>query len=365
MATLNNVLKSIYFDARHPAGFGTARQLLAAAKQDVSKVTLADVNEWLITNPTHTLHKTARHRFKRNPVFVERLDEQWQADLVDMQQYSRSNKGFKYLLTVIDILSKYAWVVPIKSKRGADVANAFKSIFEQGRTPIRLQTDQGKEFVNGPVRQLCADNSINFFTTKNKDIKCAVVERFNRTLKGRMFKLFTSIGKHRYVEHLQELVASYNERKHSVSKMKPIDVDSTNEAQVFANLYKVPDKREYLRRVHGKPKLNIGDPVRRKYPRETFQRGFHPNWSDQVFTVAKLIPGHRRPYYIVNGPGGSSRRLYPEEIQLIGETAYRIEKILRKRSANGQPEYYVKWLNYPSTYNSWVKGSDLNSLPKV
>ena len=99
------------------------------------------------------LHKPARHNFPRRRVHIRGLDETWQADLVDMQGYSRSNHGFKYLLTVIDIFSKYAWAVPLKSKTGVDQLAAFKSILDRGRTPNNLHVDQGGEFYNAKFEQ--------------------------------------------------------------------------------------------------------------------------------------------------------------------------------------------------------------------
>ena len=95
----------------------------------------------------NTLHKPARRRFKRNPVIVNAKEEQWQADLVDVQALKKDNDGYRFLLTVIDALSKYAWVVPLKDKTGKSLVDAFDAIFKKdGRVPKRLQTDAGKNF---------------------------------------------------------------------------------------------------------------------------------------------------------------------------------------------------------------------------
>ncbi|XP_053597503.1 uncharacterized protein LOC128668460 [Microplitis demolitor] len=96
----------------------------------------------------YELHRPARRNYQRRHVDIRALDETWQADLVEMIPYATVNKGNKYLLTVIDIFSKYAWAVPIKSKSGSDVTSAMKSIFEQERVPENLHIDQGKEFYN-------------------------------------------------------------------------------------------------------------------------------------------------------------------------------------------------------------------------
>ena len=110
--------------------------------------TKKEVREWLQFQDTYTLHKPTRRRFTRRRVVVYGIDHQWQADLVDLANLSSYNKGFKYLLTCIDVLSRYAWVVPLTDKTGKTLRDAFQLIFKSGRRPIRLQTDKGNAFIN-------------------------------------------------------------------------------------------------------------------------------------------------------------------------------------------------------------------------
>ncbi|RWR99203.1 hypothetical protein B4U79_05222, partial [Dinothrombium tinctorium] len=122
-----------------------AKKLFREARNIAPAITFHDVNQWLSTQPTYTLHKTARKRFERNKIIVSGIDEQWQADLADVSSFSSLNKGFKYLLCVIDVFSKFAWVIPIKNKKPVSIVNAFIKIFRK-RKPLYLQTDKGKEF---------------------------------------------------------------------------------------------------------------------------------------------------------------------------------------------------------------------------
>ena len=108
-----------------------------------------------------------------------------------MSSLARFNKGYKFLLTCIDVFSKFAWVVPLKNKVGESLFNGFQSILEHGRSPENLQIDKGTEFPNRNFQSLLKENSIHFFTT-NSELKASVVERFNRTLKTRMWKYFTA-----------------------------------------------------------------------------------------------------------------------------------------------------------------------------
>ena len=124
-------------------------------------------------------------------MIVYYIDEQWQIDLVDMSKLSKANKGFKYLMVVIDVFSKYAWLEPLKTKTGIEITKALKKIFDKNkRSPLVIQTDKGTEFLNSHVRTLLKSRKIKLFTTFSER-KASVVERLNRTLKSRMWRYFT------------------------------------------------------------------------------------------------------------------------------------------------------------------------------
>ena len=119
-------------------------------------------------------------------MIVGGIDVQWQADLADVSQLASKNHGIKYLLTCIDIFSKYAWVEPLTSKTGKALVASFECIFKSSQKPLMLQTDQGKEFVNSTFQQFLKAQDIHYFTIYNEEIKASVVERLNRTLKTKM-----------------------------------------------------------------------------------------------------------------------------------------------------------------------------------
>ncbi len=93
-----------------------------------------------------------------------------------------------------------------------------------------------------------------------------------------------------------------------------------------------------------------------------FDKGYYPNWSDQVFTIEKVIKGDNQPVFVLKDYTGKviQQKFYPQDLQKITENLYRIEKIIKTRTRNNKKEYFVKWLNYPDTYNSWVE--DIESL---
>jgi len=205
---LSQILSSIYYDTKNKGSFGGVQKLYTEAKTLKPDINLKQVKDWLSGELTYTLHFTARRRFKRNKILVNGIDEQWEADLVDMREFSKQNENY-YILTVIDCFSKYAFPVPMKNKTGVELVEALKKIFSIRKCLI-LRTDRGTEFLNRSVQTFLEQNEVQHITSFNQDIKCAIVERFNRTLKSKMFKFFTAKGTRRYIEELSNFLISYN-----------------------------------------------------------------------------------------------------------------------------------------------------------
>ncbi|RWS23610.1 hypothetical protein B4U80_09271 [Leptotrombidium deliense] len=353
--TTSEILQNIYYDPKNPASFSTVDKLYTAAKSKSSDIKRKDVRQWLSDQLTYTLHKPRRHNFKRNRIIVSRINEQWEADLVDMQEFQRQNKSYKYLITVIDVFSKKAHVLPIKSKSANDMVNAMHSLFKSV-VPESLRTDKGLEFTNKKMSDLFNAYGINFFTSNNKHIKCAVVERFNRTLKAKMFKYFTANGTRKYIEVLDDFTNSYNNTVHRSIGMRPNEVREGDEKQIFQKLYGKSIKPH-------ESNLQIGDKVRVVYEKKPFDKSYYPNWTDHIYTVNK-ISKKQKPLYTLEGYDGKNevQRYYPEEVQKIGHETYRIEKIIKRRVRNKTTEYLIKWLNFPTSQNSWINAEDVFNI---
>ena len=183
-------LRKLYYDVQSPISFTSERNLWQQIKKDRKKITRADLKKWLDEQYTYTLHKPYNKPVLYRKTMVHSVDEQWQADLVDMREFSKQNDQYNYLLTVIDCFSRFAWVVKLKSKTGKEVTEAFRQIFlDTGRVPLKLQTDDGLEFYNHNMKELLDTKNllgstpsvcIKHFSTYS-DKKAAIVERFNRT----------------------------------------------------------------------------------------------------------------------------------------------------------------------------------------
>ena len=204
-----------------------------------------------------------------------------------MQQFSKWNKGYRYLLMVLDVFSKYGWIVPLKDKKGETVTEAFKTIFREGRKPQYLWVDKGKEFYNKHLKDVLQKNGIQMYSTENEE-KSSVCERWNRTIKTKMWKQSTVQGNTQYLDILPEILKQYNNTKHSSIKMTPAEASKKkNEGAVYFNLY------SDMRQSSSKPKFKIGDKVRiSNYKRKTFDKGCTPKWTEEVFTIYQQNPIH-------------------------------------------------------------------------
>ncbi|XP_039297940.1 uncharacterized protein LOC120354637 [Nilaparvata lugens] len=182
------------------------------------------------------LHKPAHRNFPIRKVTVKGLDDLYQADLVEMLPYARQNKGYRYIITIINCLSKFAFAIPIKSKSANDVVKAMQPIFEK-HLMKNLQTDDGEECFNTKSQQLVQQYGINHYSTfSNK--KASIVERFNRTLEHLMWTEFTEQGTYRWTDILTSLVAEYNRRVHRTIGMPPADVQKKHEKVLLDQLGK-------------------------------------------------------------------------------------------------------------------------------
>ena len=140
------------------------------------------MKEWLKSVETYTLHRPVRRKFRRNKVYVPRIDHQWDADLMDMSQIAESNEGYKFVLLTIDIFSRYVWTVPLKSKRADEVRQAFVNVFQE-RKPKYLRTDKGGEFISAKTEQFFKSHGVHHFVTQNEEIKANYAERAIKTIK--------------------------------------------------------------------------------------------------------------------------------------------------------------------------------------
>ncbi|CAM5089283.1 unnamed protein product [Eretmochelys imbricata] len=352
------LLKKIYYTPGEVGSFGGVNPLFQVAKKHSKTLNRRQVTAWLSDQDAYTLHKPARIHFKRNKTIVSDVDAQWQADLVDMHQFSKKNSNFKYILTVVDILSKYAWALGLRDKMSGEVSKAFKAIFSEGRVPQKLQTDWGKEFLNKPLSRLLKRYGIHHFVTNN-EVKAGVVERFNRTLKTRMWRYFTANNTFRYIDVLPDFIKSYNQSFHRTIHTRPTDVNPSNSLKVWKMVYGDGFKIKPVVAPFRK-----GNHVRLSKTKGAFEKGYEQTFTDEIFIVDEALTRGQRPVYQLKDYEGETvtGSFYPEELQKVNpkrDRIYRVEKVLAEKGKGRKKQLLVKWLGWPDKFNSWVKASQL------
>ena len=256
---------------------------------------------------------------------------------------SKFNKGVRFLLCVIDIYSKYAWVVPLKNKKGVSIVNAFQSILkESNRKPSKMWVDKGSDFYNRSIKSWLEKNDIEIYSTHNEG-KSVVAKRYIKTTKNKIYKYMTSVSKNVYFDKLDDIVHKYSNKKHRTIKMKPIDVKD--------NAYIELDKE-----VNGNdPKFKVGDHVRISMYKNIFDKGYTPNWSEETFVIKKTK--NTVPWtYVINVLNGEelTGTFYGKELQKLDQQEFRIEKVIKKKG----DKLYVKWKGYDNSFNSWIDKKD-------
>ncbi len=353
------ILRNIYYNAA--GGFSGIQALKRAVSNAGHKnISVGEIREWLATQDTYTLHKPPKRTFKCSRVVVGGLDQQWQADLVDVRRHAKDNKGVKFLLCVIDILSKYAWVVPVKSTQGSAITQAFEHVLKTSRRkPLALQTDKGGEFLNQTFQTFLKRHNIHFFTSHNVETKASVVERFNRTLKTKLWRYMEYKNSDHFVHVLPTFVASYNSSYHRSIKMAPKQVNAKNMDKVWYHLYGKDQLTPHLK--EGKAShFKLGDTVRITIYQRNFRRGFRPKWTDEVFTIAKIYKNASPQCYGVKDAQGDllEGTFYAEELQKVTpeKQLWVIEKIVQRKGKH----ILVKWKGLPASENSWISPAQLD-----
>ena len=219
---------------------------------------------------------------------------------------SKFNKGFRFLLCAIDIFRKYAWVIPLKDKKGVSIVNDFQKILKE------------------------SDRNIEMYSIHNEG-KSVAAERFIRTLKSKIYKYMTSISKNVYINKLGDIADEYNNTYHRTIKMKPIDVKD--------NTY-----IDFEKEVNDKdPKFKVDDHVRISKYKNIFAKGYTPNWSEEVFVISEIK--NTVPWtYVINDLNGEETTgiFYEKELQKTNQKEFRIVKAVKRKG----DKLYVKWKGY-------------------
>ncbi|KAL3125605.1 hypothetical protein niasHT_005492 [Heterodera trifolii] len=279
------LLEFLYKDLSSPVAFTSVEPLLREAQKTQPKINRIDVQNYLATQRTYTLHRQAKRRYRRLPTLAPGLHTEWQADLAIFDRLAKQNSGYKYLLVCIDTLSRQVFVEPVKTKTSANMIIAFGRIFKRSKyIPWKVLTDQGKEFTARAVQQFFRTNDVEHFCMlTSPQFHAGMAERANRSIKERLYRYFTERNTYTWIDVVQDIVRAINHSPNSTIGMCPADVNFQNAEALRQKLHNAAENV-----VRRQPRYRVGDRVRIEKYKHVFQKGYLPRFTNELFTVAEV-----------------------------------------------------------------------------
>lgn len=350
---MDNILKNIYFNPKHPASFGSIDKLYKAAKNKNKFITRLKVKKFLQSQPAYIYHRQRRINYPTAKTYAGSPDEVWQIDLTTLIHLADENDGIKYLLIVIDVFSRYLFIEPIKNKNSKSVAEALNSIFKKGRIPAFIASDHGKEFLS-ETKKLLDILNIGYYTL-NSPSKASIAERVQLTIKSRIFKYLTFKNTRRYIDKLQDFVSSYNNTVHRTIKMTP------NKKFQSKKGYYIPQNQDIVKKVY---KFKINDKVVVSRNSDKMFKSYEGTFNKEIFSVSKRFYKSNLPMYHLRDLNNDiiEGSFYEQELQLFNinsNTIYQIEKIIKTRGRGKNKQFLVRWQDYDKSFDSWVNANQI------
>ncbi len=386
-------LTKLYNTPGNIGAYGGIDSLWRAVKKDGSakkhNITRNIVHEFLLTQEAYTTHRQAPRHYQTGTLMVGGIGQLHQTDLADVGRLSKWNDNVKFWLIVIDSFSRFAWVEMMKSKTGAATLAAFKQVYDDpDLLPIRISSDGGREFNNKTVRAYFKENDVEqIFLYAN--VKAHQAERFIRTLKAMTWRYLTAKHTLRYVDQIQDLVSTYNNRNHSSIARSPASVDHTNAREVFIHLYGDPlvvfakeggkssgkKKMRRGRRANRirpdfgqKIKYPVGQTVRIALAKSAMEKSYETNFSPEIYKVSQVMDKFNPVQYKLIDLLDKEElegKFYESELTPAyyeSDKIYEIEKILGKKRIGNKLMYLVKWKDWGDVHNSYVAAKDIKDL---
>jgi transposase InsO family protein len=354
-------IKRRWRDVGHPMAFSGLTKL-----SDYYKLKDHQAKDILSQIDSYTISRQGKRPKYYNPFFIYLPREQIQADLIDVQRLAEFNNGYKYFVVLIDCLTRYVWLRPTKTKTAKEVAGVIKTMIEEMEKsahgkPRKFFTDKGTELKNALLRRYLLENGIELMHP-NSEKKASIVERVNRSLRGIIYRYMTENQTNRYIDVLQDLVTTYNERPHrSIANLAPVDAEKPENVKVATSA--VIQRHSELREKIKEPiKFSVGDKVRVliNYG-DLFTRGYREQFSEKLYEVVGINTRMYKPMYRlrdVNTGRKVDGAFYSNELQKARHPIFKIQ-VLKQKKIRGVPYLFVHWMGYSAKHDQWIKASEV------
>jgi hypothetical protein len=283
-----------------PVGQDNYFEIIARKYWNISK---NDVDNFINSLEYKQVHRPVYKQGIIKPVLAYAPHKIYQADLVIFDKLGRSNRGYNYLLTMIDLFSKYGCAIPLKKKDTENIVEGFKEALEIMGNPSVLQTDRGSEFISAEIKEELTKRGIKqIFSKPYQPTSQGQIERFNKTLKSWLLQLLTKNNTKHWIKYLPEVLEAYNSLEHTSTGHAPNELKDTTNKKLIAQVKKRLQAKATEVVTNDKlPEIKVGSKVRVSVLTDTeirknaFNKRLNQNWSGMVFKVYKTYQS-RKPF---------------------------------------------------------------------
>lgn len=354
-----SLVANAFTNLEHETAYGGQLPILKALRKEQELIKLDDVSRDLSELDSYTKHRYVSRRFPRMHVWAPYIGFRVEIDLLSMERYASDNDDIKYLFCVVDQFSRMAYCQPLKSKRPAEVARAFEIIKKQ--MPCKVQSiycDAGNEF-KGMFAKAFAAASINKITATSW-VKCSIVERFQKTLKLRVIRHMRNSHSFAYLKYLQDIVSAINNTYNRTIRTAPSLVNFQNQHKLYSTYYRPLTQLQGKRATH---KHAVGADVIVALKQATFKRGYHQNFTDEVFRIKEALPTYPLTYVLEDRKKRQlPRKYYERELQAVRfpvDYLYDLE-VLKTAGKGRNAKSLVHFLTQPEDDTEWISTATLH-----
>lgn len=285
-----NLVKKIYHDVANSAGYSGPRAVWLEAQKTDRGITLTQVQNIMQGIPTYTLHRYVKRVPKTRRYISPGLNHYFQMDLFVLNDSLAKANGYRYILFCVDTFSRKLFARPLKTKSGANVAPAIRSIIKENNSipPKKVLTDKGTEFSNATVKELFSSYGITHFTSENV-YHAAIVERTIRTLREKFGRYMTDKKTTIFIPKLPDFVNAYNHAPHSAlpKSLSPQQVTQKNELLVWKHQFASHFRRSP--KYYGESKLKVGQIVRVSKFQGKFKKSSDTTFTEELFVITHVL----------------------------------------------------------------------------
>ena len=375
---IRNAVEQTYLNARNPGSYSSVSGIVRIVKDKLPQYStrhIIDITKQILSEkPSYYLNVQPKTQFLRSRIYSGGLNYMFDTDLMNLYPFSRHNKGFKYVLVVIDIFSRFALTRGVKSKGHNDVVPAMDSILQERKCKI-LRSDAGGEFTNHHIKALYKKHNIKHYIAYN-DGKASYGERCIKSLKNKIIRYLTANNTYKWIDVLQDITYSYNNTIHSTLKRKPSSITKDNEDEVYNEQYNSisqSDIKKAIKRsdnIRRSMEISTGDYVRLSKVKNTFQKEYENKWTRELFQVYKTSVRDGCVVFYIRDLLGEEIRgsFYRQQLQkaMVRDTdLYQYEKVIGRKTVKGRKYYQIRWAYYSKKFDEWVTKQQFSMLKKV